>query len=317
MSLPFTGYAPEMFAPEAKKIVVDVDEPMLKHSQVKIDLPIKADAKQFLIELNKRLTTSLGSDSWVAKYTHWKQEYGGNRKDYPNGNDYVNSYYFIDYLFEKLPADAVVVLDQGAAFYGPTQIAKVKAGQRLFTNGGIAPMGYGLPAALGACMAAGREVICIHGDGGLQLNIHELQTMVHYKMPVKLFVFNNQGYLSIKHTMKRFFGKYVACDPLSGVSIPDTGKIATAYGLPFERISNQQELETKLPIILASSGPKIIEIIMDPTQEYKPKVQSEKQADGTMVSKPLSDMYPYLNREEYEKEMEQVKDGVGKDLGGW
>ncbi len=314
LALPFVGYNTQAFAPNAKKVVVDIDEKQLSFATIKIDHAIQCDVGAFINELDKQLAAGGKTDaartlpdwsSWAARCQHWKKTYPSMLPEYALQKKFVNPYYFVQLLGDTLPADAIIALDQGAAFYCPTQAMRLKRGQRLFTNGGISPMGYGLPAAIGACVGAGKkEVICIHGDGGLQLSIQELQTIVHYKLPIKLFVFNNEGYLSIKHTQERYFGgHFVGSDPKSGVSCPDLLKIADAYGIPAERISTSDELRKRLPAILAKKGAYIVDIMTDPMQPFVPKVQSEKMADGKMVTKPLHDMYPYLEPAVLEKEM--------------
>jgi acetolactate synthase-1/2/3 large subunit len=166
-------------------------------------------------------------------------------------------------------------------------------------------MGYGLPAAIGACFGHGKKrVVCVHGDGGLELNVQELQTVAHYRLPVKLFVFNNQGYLSIKHTQQAYFnGRFVGSDPRSGLSCADVAGLARAYKIPYLKAGNPQELPAVIQKTLRTKGPVIAEILLDPLQPFIPKVMSERKKDGRMVSKPLEDMYPFLDRTVFKKEM--------------
>ena len=305
MGVTSIGYNSELFAPHAKRVAVDIDKKQLEHPTTRIDYPMHCDVGSFIDEMGRQSKQALGNriEGWAKRCQHYKQDYPSVLPEYANEDRFVNAYYFVEHLFENMADDAMVVLDQGASFYCPTQAGKLKPTQRLFTNGGIAPMGWGLPGAIGACLGRGKkEVICIHGDGGLQLNIQELQTIVHYKLPIKLFVFANEGYVSIKHTMKTYFGHLAACDPASGVSCPDTYKIAGAYGLPHEMIGNHAELRQKIKGILATPGPMVIEVKVDPMQPFVPKVTSERLPDGKMVSKPLDDMYPFLDRETYRKE---------------
>ncbi len=217
----------------------------------------------------------------------------------------MNSYYFTEVLEQKLGADDPVITTNGTANVCTLQCIKLKKGQRLFTNTGLASMGYGLPAAIGACFANHRKrVICIEGDGSLQMNIQELQTLVHHKLPVKLFVLNNNGYLSIRITQNNFFqGFYVASGPESGVSCPDLSKISKAYGIPFVRMSSHKGLDEKIQEVLSSEGPHIGEIMMDPDQPLTPKLSSVKLPDGRIMSKPLEDMSPLLPRDEFRKNM--------------
>jgi len=220
--------------------------------------------------------------------------------EYKEIKDGVNSFYFIDILSEKLGNDAVVVTDMGTSFTCTMQAFKTKAGQRLFTSSGHASMGFGLPGAIGACFAHGRKkTICISGDGGLQMNIQELQTLVHYKLPIILFVLNNGGYLTIKLMQQNHFGRYVGSDASSGLSCPDIIKIAHAYGIKAERIANHDALRARIDYILSEPGPFICEIVMPEDQPLIPRVSSLKKPDGTIISKPLEDMYPFLSREEF------------------
>lgn len=306
--LPFAtvGYQTELFAREAKKIIIDIDPIQLKYSTIKADLKVLADSKDFIARLDLALNgTKLDVNAWLEKCAHWRKKYPAILPEWEKQKKYVNSYYFYQILSEVLSEDDIVVTDQGASFYSPTVAYKIKKGQRLFTNGGFSPMGYGLPAAIGACFANNeKRIICVSGDGGLELNIQELQTIAHYKLPVKLFVFNNQGYLSIKHTQTAYFeGFFVGCDASSGVSIPNIHKIATAYDIPWVGIENQNNLAEQIKQAVEKEGPIIIEVIMDPMQAFLPRVSSEKRADGSMVSKPLEDMWPFLDREEFKKEM--------------
>ena len=204
----------------------------------------------------------------------------------------------------SIPEKAVVVTDMGTSFTCTMQTFKIKSGQRLFTSSGHASMGFGLPGAIGACYGNNKEkTICISGDGGLQMNIQELQTLVQYKLPVILFVLNNKGYLTIKLMQQNHFGRYVASENSSGVSCPDIIKVAQAYGIKTERIANHQELHDKIDKVLAEPGPFVCEIMMPEDQPLIPRVSSIKKPDGSIISKPLEDLYPFLNREEFLENM--------------
>ena len=306
LAFPTVGYATDKFAREAIKIVVDIDSAQLKYSTIKIDIPINADVRDFLAELDKWLEgEKLNTEQWIVKCKNWRMKFPPVEHQWKEQKKYVNPYYFFEVLSEELESDDVVVTDQGATFYCSTPAFKLKKGQRLFTNGGFSPMGYGLPAAIGACFGNNRKrLICAHGDGGLELNIQELQTVAHYKLPIKLFVFNNQGYLSIKHTQTAYFnGFFVGCDPKSGVSCPDTIKIADAYGIESSKIENHSNMRQKIREAIRSKGPIMVDVVLDPMQPFSPRVTSERKPDGKMVSKPLEDMYPFLDRDEFKKEM--------------
>ncbi len=303
MSIPQVGYNYRTFAREAKKIMVDIDEVEITKPSMKVELPIVADAKKFMGELIKQLREkkiSFKAGGWLKRCRDWKDKYPVNLPEYKENKEFVNSFYFIDILSQKLNEEAVIVTDMGTSFTCTMQTFKVKAGQRLFTSSGHASMGFGLPGAIGACIANGRKkTICISGDGGLQMNIQELQTMVHYNLPIILFVLNNRGYLTIKLMQQNHFGRYVGSDPDSGLSCPDIVKVANAYGIKAERIKDQKELHEKIDRVLSEPGPFVCEIVMPENQPLIPRLSSLKKPDGTIVSKPLEDLYPFLSREEF------------------
>lgn len=307
LAFPTVGYAPEYFAREARKVAIDIDANQLAHATIKIDLPIISDVGAFIRQLEAAFTTEMCNryPLWVEQCQRWREKYPAVLPEWKQQDKYVNSYHFFEVLSEEMADGDILITDQGATFFCSTVAFKTKKGQRVFTNGGFSPMGYGLPAAIGACFARGnRRVVCAHGDGGLEMNIQELQTVVHYDLPLKLFVFNNQGYLSIKHTQTAYFdGFFVGSDPSSGVSCPDMLKIAMAYGIPSFRISNHTSMREQIRDALTSKGPVLVDVVLDPMQPFLPKVASERKADGRMVSKPLEDMYPFLDREEFKKQM--------------
>ncbi|GBD95696.1 acetolactate synthase large subunit [bacterium BMS3Abin06] len=306
MSIPQVGYNFKVFAREAKKIVVDIDRAELEKESLRTDLPIQSDAKEFIEELIRQLEESgaeAGSRSWLDQCRKWKEKYPVVLPEYEGNEDAVNSFYFVDLLSKKLDKDAVIVTDMGTSFTCTMQTFKIKAEQRLFTSSGHASMGFGLPGAIGACFAHGKKTICISGDGGLQMNIQEFQTLVQYKLPVILFVLNNQGYLTIKLMQQNHFGRYVGSDPSSGVGTPDIVKIAQAYGIKADRIADHKELNQKIDSILAEDGPFVCEVMMPPEQQLIPRVSSLKKPDGTIISKPLEDLYPFLDREEFLENM--------------
>jgi acetolactate synthase I/II/III large subunit len=306
LSVPQVGYNFPLFARAAKKIIVDIDPAELKKPSLKPDLPIQADAREFMLELLAQLkeVKPFEINSWLHRCQGWKLKYPVVLPEYKECKDAVNSFYFVQVLSDKLDENAVIVTDMGTSFTCTMQTFKTKLGQRLSTSSGHASMGFGLPGAIGACIGNNRmDTICISGDGGLQMNIQELQTIVHYNLPIKLFVLNNNGYLTIKATQQNHFGRFVGAEQSSGVTCPDIIKIATAYGLPTVRIANSEELIAKIDSVLQSSGPVVCEIIMGENQPLIPRVSSLKKPDGTIVSKPIEDLYPFLSREEFLENM--------------
>jgi len=298
----------DQFAREAKIVIVDTDLSSHKKKTIKIDSLIQGDAKEFIEKisksLNKEKKPSL-NEAWLKTCTSWKKKYPVCLPEYKKLKNRINVYYFVDKLSQKLKANDVVVTDAGSTFYVGSQAIKIKKGMRYITSGGLATMGYSLPASIGISVGLGnKRVMCITGDGSFQLNIQELQTVVHYKLPLKIFILNNGGYLSIRFTQNRFFnGRFIGVDRKSGVSFPDSKKIAKAYGIKFIRINNNKELDKALNETLRYNGPVICEIMCPKNQLVIPTIASEKRPDGTMVSKPLEDMYPFLSREEFKKNM--------------
>jgi acetolactate synthase-1/2/3 large subunit len=210
----------------------------------------------------------------------------------------VNPYHAIDRLWANLADNEVVVCGDGSACVITNQVAVIRGTQRLFCNSGTASMGYDLPAAIGAAVARrGARVICLAGDGSLQLNIQELQTVVHHRLNLKIFVLNNDGYLSMRMSQGAFFGRAVGAGPRSGVSFPDIRKIAGAYGIPAFRAEGASFEET-MREALATDGPVVCELMLDPAQQFEPKLSSRTLPDGRMVSSPLEDLAPFLSREE-------------------
>jgi len=306
LSVPQVGYNFPLFARAAKKIIVDIDSAELNKPSLKPDLPIQADAKEFMVELLAQLKNAqpFKISDWLKRCQGWKLKYPVVLPEYKECKDAVNSFYFIGTLSEKLDKNAVIVTDMGTSFTCTMQTFKTKLGQRLSTSSGHASMGFGLPGAIGACIGNNRkDTICISGDGGLQMNIQELQTIVHYNLPIKLFVLNNNGYLTIKATQQNHFGRFVGAEQSSGVTCPDIIKVATAYGLQNVRIANTEELNLKIDSILQAQGPIVCEIMMEENQPLIPRVSSLKKPDGTIISKPIEDLYPFLSREEFKENM--------------
>ena len=307
------GYETNLFGKNAKKVLVDVDDAQLEYAHIPLDLKIKADLKYFVEKFYEKLIQSnfsYDSSKWLDKINNLKKSYPVITDEILKQKKYVNSYYFFDILSDVMNADDILVTDQGATFYSFTPAFKVKENQLAYTNGGFSPMGYGLPASIGSCFAKdGNRVFSVNGDGGLQMNIQELQTVIHNKLNMKIFVFNNDGYLSIKHTQDTFFnGHFVGSDPKSGVSCPDTIKIAKAYGFKHFRIKNNKDVKKTLLKITKTKGPVLTEVMIDPMQAFLPKVTSKRLEDGTMISSSLENMAPFLPEKELEEVMKNEED---------
>ena len=301
------SYNYDCFARAAKKIIVDIDNAELKKPTLKPDLPIHADAGVFLSELKEQIKLIEFPlwTSWIKWCIERKTKYPVVLPKYKKPEKQVNPYYFMQVLCECLEDNSLVVAGNGTAFLAMFQAGIVKKGQRYIWNSGCASMGYDLPAAIGACFAHKKqEVVCLAGDGSFQMNIQELQTIAHHQLPIKIFVLNNNGYISIKQTQDNYFqGCRVACDDECGISFPDIKKIAFAYGLPWHVIQDQHLMNQKISEILAENGPIICEVLLLPDYVFAPRNSSQQRPDGSMVSKPLEDLFPFLDREEFKSNM--------------
>jgi len=291
------SYNWQAFAPHAYKIQVDIDLAELSKPTVHSDLAVPADLKRFLPMLERELD-AVGYEPAHASWLQWCRE---RRERYPVvqprqrvAGPPLNPYHFIEQLSAMLAADDVIVCGNATATIVPYQVLQLRRGQRLISNSGAASMGYDLPAAIGAAFAHGKRVICIAGDGSLQMNIQELQTVAHHHLPVKILVLNNDGYLSLRSTQTNFFGRRMGESAASGISFPDYEKIACAYGIPALRIDCTADFD-RLREALAADGPALVNVMLDPAQECEPRSRSKQLADGRIVSPPLEDMYPFLD----------------------
>ncbi|WP_428061400.1 thiamine pyrophosphate-binding protein [Candidatus Avelusimicrobium stercoris] len=296
------SYNWENFAKNAKKIVVDIDPAELKKPTVRPDLPICADAGDFL----RQVTAQVG----LLDIAPWREYCRQMRAKYPplrefsiNPADKVHPYLFMEKLSQILPPKSRVVASNGTACVAFFQAFESKAGERLLLNSGDASMGYGLPAAIGVCAASNRQnVICLEGDGSIMMNLQELQTVKTNKLPLKIFVLKNGEYISIIQTQRNFFnGRLTGCNVQSGVEVPDFVKVAEAFGLPAVRINKNSELADKLQQVLAMHGPVVCEVDCTENYTFAPKLSARKLPDGTMISPSLEDMYPFLDRKEMEE----------------
>lgn len=298
------GYEYEKFAPNARKIIVDIDEVEHKKPTIKTDLVINLDAKVFIKELDRALTIKLEfKNGWLSKLKALRKKYPVYQKDYEKLKGRMNVYHVILKITESLKGDDVVVTDAGTPYYVARQVIKIKKGQRLLMPGATGVMGFNLPGAMGAAIGRGnRRVICITGDGSLQFNISELQTISHYKIPVKIFLLNNSGYMSIRNTQSRFFnGRLMGESPSTDVTFPTVSEIARAYRIKYIKASNNRQLKFAISKSLKFKGPVICELMCLPNQELIPAVSSKRLADGTLVSTALDEMYPFLPDDEISK----------------
>ncbi len=301
-----TGHNPKDFGRHAKKIMVDIDSKELDKPGVEIDLRVNCDAKIFIGELLKTYDPKENRNdykNWIKKCIYWKKNYpvvlGEYKKEKP-----INSYHFTDRLSHFAAKDDVVLVDTGSCFHVACQVWKIKKGQRFLTTGGLSSMGYWV-AGIGGCMANNRKrTIVITGDGSLQMNIQEFATIKHNNLPIKVFIFNNNGYLLIRHTQKNFMeGRLFGEGPETGVWCPDSMKIASAYEIKGVQIKDPSEVDEKIKEVMDYDGPVICDVINPEWQLIIPRISSEKLPDGRLVSKPYEDMFPFLDKDILKKEM--------------
>lgn len=306
LSVSSTGQEYGYFAREAKVVAIDIDKYEHLKQTVHVEQIIQADAKDVL---QKLLLSNWNQEycDWAKKCLEWKKAYPVCLEEYyEDDSQGINMYLFVEELSKCFKDDSVVVTDAGSAVYVPAQgIKTYDKKQRYITSGAQAEMGFTLPAAIGTCVARnGKEVLGITGDGSFQMNIQELQTLIYHKFPVKLFVWNNDGYLSIRATQNKFFdGRFIGTDSTSGVSFPEVEKIANAYGITYFRIDSIKDLEEKLPAVLAENEPVLCEVKIIRDQEVIPSVSSRQLKNGKLVSSPIEDMYPFMPRDEFEQNM--------------
>lgn len=298
------------FARVARKIMVDVDAAEIGKPTLSIDMPIHADLATFLPLLLEELEGYEANPAHKA-YLDWAQErrrrYDPVLPEYWDTKGVVNPYCFTQELFEQLEADEVIVMADATAAVVTVQAAKLKPGQRLYSNSGAASMGYDLPAAVGAWHAmpeGSKRLICMAGDGSIMQNLQELQTIVGQRIPAKIFLYNNSGYHSIRQSQQAHFNGFsVGCGPDSGVTFPDFGKIAAAFGFDYVRTADHADMAEAIRATLASDGPAICEIMTDKAQQFAPKLSSKRLEDGSMITAPLEDLSPFLPRGELEENM--------------
>jgi acetolactate synthase-1/2/3 large subunit len=309
LSVALTGALPNAFAREAKIVVVDIDESELNYCAVKADLLIKSDVKEFLgvLLMKKNLLKVQDISRWRDKCYQYKKKYNQIEDVFFKKNGLINAYRFVQSLSDCLNNKDIIVVDGGGTV---TQFAfqalKFKNSQRLMISAGLCAMGSGLPEAIGACFANQKKrVICLCGDGSMQLNIQELQTIVHHRLPIKVFIFNNGGYLAIRNTQKAFLdGRYIGSDKSGGVSLPDFLKVSCAYGIKAIRLACDKNIKQKINLVLKNNYPVICEIMLSRNQQILPRVGYEKNQHGVALSRPLEDMFPYLSRKEFKQVME-------------
>lgn len=306
------SYAAETWARKSFVIMVYPDGLEITKSNIHIELPIKADIREFcksfgdmLDEKDEELSPK---KDWLSACKKWQKDYPVVTKErFYNKTNFANVYWFVNELNKFLPENVPVVTGNGTAAVVTGSVLAIKKGSRYIYNTGCASMGWGLPASIGACLANSKnETYCVTGDGSIQMNLQELQTLVFHKLPIKIFLINNQGYHSIRQTQSNLFSHLskVGIGPESGdLSFPDMSKIVAAYGIPYFAIHNDDEISSVLSSFINLDGFALLEIFVDTEQGFEPKPSARKLDDGTLVSPPLEDLYPFLDRDVLRKIM--------------
>ena len=311
ISIRQVGYNWKTWARCAKVIMVDVDRAEMKKHTIHVDMPVWADAKDFLEKLNKACEKAQrvpAKEEWIETCQSWKKNYPVVREEqWQENGETANVYAFMKYMSESLPEGSLTAVSNGACCVVGNQAFVIKKGSRMHNNSAIASMGYGLPAAIGACMSNQRqETICLEGDGSIMMNLQELQTIVTNRLPIKIFLINNNGYHSIRLTQNNLFSdkKKIGIGPESGdLSFPQFQKIADAFGLKYVSARSNTAMKEAVQQTLQYKGPILCEIFTDTKQVWEPKSSTKRLEDGTLVSPPLEDLAPFLPREELEQIM--------------
>jgi len=303
-----TGFAPPSFARAAKRIAVDVDPAELEKLREVPCTGILADAKEFIAEMLLQIPKASESQpraAWLERVRNWRASYPIVTEELRALPESVSTYVVVEALSKSLgPKDIVVQGSAGIHSEIFFMTFAMKQGQRIIADGSLGAMGYGLPAAIGACLAGGpRRTILVDGDGSLMPNLQELETIRRLNLPLKIMVINNSGYASIRVSQNRWFNRTIAADSESGLTLPDLQGVAQAFQLPFYRIHNESELGANLERILSADGPALVDIRVPAEEDRRPRLSNYRREDGTLASKPLEDLFPFLERDEFKRNM--------------
>ena len=311
VALPQRGFNDQYFARAAKKVIVEIDPVELAKFKFDIDIPVLGNVSDFIdamsTELHKTTIDHTQFDAWKQIYKRWQAKYPMATPPVDLDEEGINSYWFIEQLSKYLEKDHVIVTDMGTSLTCTHAGIKLKEGQRIMTSTGLGEMGFGLPGAIGAKLGSpDRPVVLIVGEGGLMMNLQEFQTMKNLGLDIKIFIVNNNGYLTIKHTHNALYksnGEASACGRNSGVTFPDFELISKAFGFEFTRIKTSRNLDQWIQDVLTHKGPLVAEFAMKEFQELIPKSAVKIRSDGIAYSGPLEDLYPFLSAEELANEM--------------
>lgn len=308
LDMAITAYSHENFARGAVKIMVDIDAAEIQKMKMEINVPVVGDALEFLVCINREIEMTGDLPTyfeWISQINRWKIRYPLLQKTHFTTEGPISLYQFSDALSSEL-IEGDVIASCSAGFTAELFLLalRIKRGQRCFHNRGTGSMGFAIPAAVGACLASGRaRTICVEGDGGLQLNSQELATLVSLQLPVKCFIINNAGYASIRTSQNNYFKRLVGADASCGMVLPDLKKLADAYGIPYMLIESGANLSTKLQRAISVEGPILIEVMVLQDEPRIPRSATRITDSGKMVSSPLEDLFPFLDRQELRSNM--------------
>ena len=306
------GFNTAGFAPKAKKVAINIDAPELHKPNMALDVALHGDLRSYMQDLYAGLAAQAPTldPRWLSVCDRWKARYPIVVPEYQQDPDHVNTYVFADVLSGLVNADDTIVTGNSLDIVSLYQSFRVQRGQRVYTNINYGAMGWDLPGAIGACLASGKRTILVTGDGSIQLNLQELLTIKQYQLPIKIFVVNNQGYEAIRSTQANFFeGRFVGSDPASGVGNPRYDHLAAAYDMDYVHIANHEGMSQAVAEFLARPGAGLCELHVSYHQPRSPKASAFRREDGTLESRPLEDMAPFLPREEIQENMRLFEDG--------
>ena len=299
-----TGYAPAKFARAAHKVMVDIDAAEIAKLSPFIDTPVCADAGAFLREMLRQIESVHSKDRtfWKERCADWKTRYPVVLKEHRQAEGLVSIFNLAEIIGqESTPEDLMISGNSGSGIEIFLFACPTRTGQRIFHTAGLGSMGCALPNSIGVCIAGGRKrTICVDGDGGFMFNIQELATVRHHNLPIKFFILNNDGYASIRASQANFFGSsLLGCDEATGLLVPDLCKVGASFGLATARISSQENLREQVRNVLETPGPVVCDVRVIPDEVRGPRLSSMQRPDGSLVSKPLEDLWPFLDREEF------------------
>jgi len=303
-----TAYNHTNFARDAKKVIVDIDASEIDKMQFDVDCRINFDAKDFVEQMLSQKHEKhdyVNFSWWLAKCKDWQHKFPVILPEYWQQEEFVNNYVLIDVLSELLQStDLLVPGSSGTSSEVTMQAFRTKRGMRIFNSQGLGSMGFGIPAAIGGCIASGKQhTICIDGDGGFIMNIQELETVRRLGLPIKFFILNNGGYVSIRNTQDKHFEQQVASGDSSGVTLPSFEKIANSYNIEYCRLTNHKDIHQNIQKVLDQKNPVICEVMMEHSHTTMPRTSTYKDSNGNFVSAPMEDLYPFLDRDEFKSNM--------------